>query len=81
MYDVEEIRGDFPILERRFNGKRLVYLDNAATSQKPQPVIQALTEYSEQHNANIHRGVHRGGGDGGLRGGAEEGRPLSGCAG
>jgi cysteine desulfurase / selenocysteine lyase len=59
MYDVEEIRDDFPILERRIDGKRLVYLDNAATSQKPRPVIQALTEYYEQHNANIHRGVHR----------------------
>ncbi len=59
MYDVEEIRRDFPILERRIDGKRLVYLDNAATSQKPRRVIQALTEYYEEHNANIHRGVHR----------------------
>ena len=59
MYDVEEIRRDFPILERRIDGKRLVYLDNAATSQKPRRVIEALTEYYEEHNANIHRGVHR----------------------
>jgi len=59
MYDVEEIRRDFPILDRRIEGKRLVYLDNAATSQKPRRVIQALTEYYEEHNANIHRGVHR----------------------
>ena len=59
MYDVEEIRRDFPILERRIDGKKLVYLDNAATSQKPRRVIQALTEYYEEHNANIHRGVHR----------------------
>ena len=59
MYDVEEIRHDFPILEREVNGKRLVYLDNAATSQKPRQVIQALTHYYERHNANIHRGVHR----------------------
>jgi cysteine desulfurase/selenocysteine lyase len=59
MYDVEEIRRDFPILERRIGGKRLVYLDNAATSQKPRHVIEALTEYYEVHNANIHRGVHR----------------------
>ena len=58
MYDVEEIRHDFPILEREVNGKRLVYLDNAATSQKPRQVIQALTDYYERHNANIHRGVH-----------------------
>ena len=59
MYDVEEIRRDFPILERRIDGKRLVYLDNAATSQKPRHVIQTLTDYYENHNANIHRGVHR----------------------
>jgi cysteine desulfurase / selenocysteine lyase len=59
VYDVEEIRRDFPILDRRIDGKKLVYLDNAATSQKPRQVIQALTEYYEEHNANIHRGVHR----------------------
>ena len=59
MYDVEEIRRDFPILGRRIGDKKLVYLDNAATSQKPRQVIQALTEYYERHNANIHRGVHR----------------------
>jgi cysteine desulfurase/selenocysteine lyase len=59
VYDVEEIRRDFPILDRRIEGKKLVYLDNAATSQKPRQVIQALTEYYEEHNANIHRGVHR----------------------
>jgi cysteine desulfurase / selenocysteine lyase len=59
VYEVEEIRRDFPILDRRIDGKKLVYLDNAATSQKPRQVIQALTEYYEEHNANIHRGVHR----------------------
>ncbi|HEV8045359.1 MAG TPA: cysteine desulfurase, partial [Rubrobacter sp.] len=59
MYDVEEIRRDFPILDRRIGDKRLVYLDNAATSQKPRRVLDALTKYYEQHNANIHRGVHR----------------------
>jgi cysteine desulfurase/selenocysteine lyase len=59
MYDVEENRSDFPILDRRIDGKKLVYLDNAATSQKPRQVIQALTSYYEEHNANIHRGVHR----------------------
>ena len=59
MYDVQEIRRDFPILEREVNGRRLVYLDNAATSQKPRRVLDALTDYYENHNANIHRGVHR----------------------
>ena len=59
MYDVEEIRRHFPILERRINDKKLVYLDSAATSQKPRQVLNALSEYYEEHNANIHRGVHR----------------------
>ena len=59
MYDVDKVRRDFPILERRIGDKKLVYLDNAATSQKPRRVIQSLTEYYEDHNANIHRGVHR----------------------
>ena len=59
MYDVDEIRRDFPILDRSIGGKRLIYLDNAATSQKPRRVLDALTEYYEEHNANIHRGVHR----------------------
>ncbi len=58
MYDVEEIRRDFPILERRIGDRRLVYLDNAATSQKPRQVLDALNEYYEEHNANIHRAVH-----------------------
>lgn len=59
MYDVEEIRRDFPILDRRIGDNKLVYLDNAATSQKPRQVLNALAEYYEKHNANIHRGVHR----------------------
>ena len=59
MYGVEEIRRDFPILERKVGESRLVYLDNAATSQKPRQVLDALAEYYEKHNANIHRGVHR----------------------
>jgi cysteine desulfurase/selenocysteine lyase len=58
VYGVEEIRYDFPILGRSIDGKRLVYLDNAATSQKPQQVLAALMQYYEKHNANIHRGVH-----------------------
>jgi cysteine desulfurase/selenocysteine lyase len=58
MLDVQKIRADFPILQRKINGKPLVYLDNAATSQKPVQVIRALTDYYENNNANIHRGIH-----------------------
>jgi cysteine desulfurase/selenocysteine lyase len=56
--DVEHVRKDFPILERRVNGKPLAYLDNAATTQKPRAVIEAITQYYSRYNANIHRGVH-----------------------
>jgi cysteine desulfurase/selenocysteine lyase len=56
--DVERIRADFPILSRTVNGKRVVYLDNAATSQKPRQVIDAMSAVFEEHNANIHRGVY-----------------------
>jgi cysteine desulfurase / selenocysteine lyase len=56
--DVERIRNDFPILRQRVRGKQLVYLDNAATSQKPQTVIDAITRFYTVENANIHRGVH-----------------------
>jgi cysteine desulfurase/selenocysteine lyase len=58
MFDVNQIRKDFPILERIVNGKPLVYLDNAATSQKPKSVIAAITDYYERYNANVHRGIH-----------------------
>ena len=58
MRDSKAIRGDFPILARTVYGKRLVYLDNAATSQKPRQVIQTLVDYYEQYNSNVHRGVH-----------------------
>jgi cysteine desulfurase / selenocysteine lyase len=57
-WDVEAIRKDFPILQTRVHGKPLVYLDNAATSQKPQRVMDALTAYYTTDNANVHRGVH-----------------------
>jgi cysteine desulfurase / selenocysteine lyase len=57
-FDVDEIRSDFPILAQEVRGKKLVYLDNAATSQKPRSVIDALSRYYERGNANIHRGVH-----------------------
>jgi len=55
---VAEIRKDFPILAREVHGKRLVYLDNAATSQKPRQVIDAIKEYYESYNANVHRAIH-----------------------
>ncbi|MBX9572196.1 MAG: cysteine desulfurase [Candidatus Obscuribacterales bacterium] len=56
--DIETIREDFPILKRELDGKRLVYLDSAATSQKPNVVIDAVSEYYRMYNANIHRGIH-----------------------
>lgn len=55
---MNSIRGDFPILQREFRGENLVYLDSAATTQKPQPVIDAVSEYYAQHNANVHRAAH-----------------------
>src|SRR5438093_908314 len=57
-FDVERIREDFPVLKQRIHGKPLVYLDNAATSQKPQSVIDAIVKFYEVDCANIHRGVH-----------------------
>jgi cysteine desulfurase / selenocysteine lyase len=56
--NVKEIRKLFPILDQEVNGKPLVYLDNAATSQKPLPVIEAMDQYYRQYNSNVHRGVH-----------------------
>ncbi|WP_320814263.1 cysteine desulfurase [Flavobacterium sp.] len=58
MFDVQKIRADFPILSQKVNGKPLVYFDNGATSQKPQVVIDAISKYYSEINANIHRGVH-----------------------
>ena len=58
MLDVQKIRKDFPILQREVNGKPLIYFDNAATSQTPQQVIDAIVDYYSNYNANIHRGVH-----------------------
>lgn len=57
-FDITKIREDFPILKTTVNGKPLVYLDNAATTQKPQSVINAITEYYTGYNSNIHRGTH-----------------------
>ena len=58
MLDIQKIRADFPILSQKVNGKPLVYFDNGATSQKPKVVIDSITKYYEEINANIHRGVH-----------------------
>ena len=52
------LRADFPILDQQVHGHPLVYLDNAATSQKPRAVIDALVRYYERDNANVHRGIH-----------------------
>src|SRR5688572_10532322 len=58
LLDVEKIREQFPVLHQQVNGRDLVYFDNAATSQKPQVVIDALVNYYKNDNANIHRGIH-----------------------
>lgn len=58
MKTIQDIRTDFPILDRKINGKPLVYFDNGATSQKPKIVIDSIVEYYSSYNANIHRGVH-----------------------
>ncbi len=58
MFDLKKIRANFPILQREVNGKPLIYFDNAATSQTPQVVIDAIVDYYSSYNANIHRGVH-----------------------
>src|SRR3989440_10842082 len=58
-YDVEKVRRDFPILKRVINGKPLAYLDSAATTQKPRDVIDELTRFYNEYNANVHRGVYK----------------------
>lgn len=58
MFDIDRVRADFPILQREVNGYPLVYFDNAATSQKPQRVIDAISHYYDHTNSNVHRGVH-----------------------
>ncbi len=57
-FDVDRLRAGFPILRQKIHGKPLIYLDNAATSQKPQSVLDAMNRYYEHDNANVHRGVH-----------------------
>src|SRR3989338_2528359 len=59
MFDVKKIRNDFPVLKRKVNGKPLVYLDNAATTQKPRQVIDKISDYYSNYNANVHRGIHK----------------------
>ena len=56
--NIRKIRADFPILNRKIHGKPLIYLDNAATSQKPNQVIDSIVDYYKNYNANVHRGVH-----------------------
>src|SRR5882757_9614747 len=58
MLDSKKIRADFPALDQQVHGKPLVYLDNAATAQKPQVVIDALSRFYERDNSNVHRGLH-----------------------
>jgi cysteine desulfurase/selenocysteine lyase len=58
LFDAAAVRQDFPLLRRQVHGKPLVYLDNAATTQKPQAVIDRMTQYYVEENANVHRGVH-----------------------
>src|ERR1041385_1668451 len=58
MFSSRDIRSDFPVLHQQVNGKPLVYLDNAATAQKPRSVIDALVNYYEHNNSNVHRGLH-----------------------
>ena len=58
IFDVENIRLDFPILDKKVNGKKLIYFDNAATSQTPKQVIDVISDYYLNYNSNIHRGVH-----------------------
>ncbi|HVA83193.1 MAG TPA: aminotransferase class V-fold PLP-dependent enzyme, partial [Candidatus Aquilonibacter sp.] len=57
--DIEKIRKDFPILKTQMNGKQLVYLDSAATSQKPRQVINAISKYYKTYNSNIHRAIYK----------------------
>src|SRR3989338_3389929 len=59
MLNTKKIREDFPILKRKVYGKPLVYLDNAATTQKPRQVIAAMSDYYENYNSNVHRAVHK----------------------
>jgi len=56
--NVDLIRSEFPVLARKVRGEQLIYLDNAASTQKPRQVIEAISDYYSQHHSNVHRGVH-----------------------
>ena len=58
MFDLASVRRDFPILSREVHGQPLIYLDNAATSQKPTTVIDSIADYYNRYNSNVHRGIH-----------------------
>ena len=58
IYDIQNVRGDFPILSRDLYGKPLVYLDSAASAQKPKQVIEQIKKFEENEYANVHRGIH-----------------------
>ena len=58
MLDINKIREDYPILQRQIEGRPLIYLDNAATSQTPRPVVEAINQMYYHYKANVHRGVH-----------------------
>ena len=57
--DVDRVREDFPVLDRQVNGRDLVYLDNAATSQTPEPVVESIADFYRRYNSNVHRGLHQ----------------------
>src|SRR2546430_99983 len=59
LYNVEKVRKEFPILERIIKGKPFIYLDNAATAQKPRQIIETLDRFYKEYNANIHRGIYK----------------------
>ena len=59
MINIDQIRNDFPILSRKINGHQLVYLDNAATTHKPNSVIESISKYYSYYNSNVHRGIYK----------------------
>ena len=75
--DWSALRADFPVLDQEVHGRPLLYFDNAATTQKPRPVLEALRHYYEHDNANVHRGIHElSNRHGGIRGRTGSGRKV-----